>query len=206
MKKVIKWILISLSGLFLIYIGYWIFVFTVFTGVFEGHYTKKDLIDNYEQRHSQIDSLKKYFISIVPSETDIDIEFENNRELGIFHIRTKYKYDSNWGLKIKSGKVDSLLQTIGWTKYTLKDLKQKLDEANCISIESGEPITIGFQRSGMGKYYYKMFKTSLNDSLISKFNDGCQYCFYKDNIVLEYGGGAIGSQCFEDFKRTIKNE
>lgn len=206
MKKAIKWILISISGLIIIYIGYWIFVYIVFTGVFNGHYTKKDLIENYEQRHSQINSLKIYFTSIVPPETEIDIEFENNRELGIFHIRTKYKYDSNWGLKIKSGKVDSLLQTIGWSKNTLKVLKQRLDEANCISIKSGEPVTIGFQRSGMGKYYYKIFENSLNDSLISEFNDGCQYCYYKDNIVLEYVGGAIGSQCFEDFKRTNINE
>ncbi len=35
-------------------------------------------------------------------------------------------------------------------------------------------------------------------------DNGCTYSFYKDNMVLEYGGGAIGPQCFEDFKHRVK--
>jgi hypothetical protein len=25
------------------------------------------------------------------------------------------------------------------------------------------------------------------------------YKYYKENVVLEYGGGAIGRECFEDY-------
>ena len=53
-------------------------------------------------------------------------------------------------------------------------------------------------RSGMGKYSLKLFDIDLTNDQIKQYNDGCTYIFYKKNIVLEYGGGAVGSQCFPD--------
>ena len=41
-----------------------------------------------------------------------------------------------------------------------------------------------------------------NNEIKQKFNDGCMYKYFKENIALEYGGGAIGSQCFEDFNKN----
>jgi hypothetical protein len=99
-------------------------------------------------------------------------------------------------LKTSSRKVDSLLWKLNWTDQTLKTLKEKLDAANCISVESGEPCKIGFQRSGMGKYYYNLFEKPIPDSEKRRYNDSCTYILYNDNVVLEYGGGAIGLQCF----------
>jgi hypothetical protein len=92
--------------------------------------------------------------------------------------------------------VDSVIRTIGWTQQTLKELKQKLDKANCIQIESGEPTKIGWQRSVMGMYFYNVFDKPIQDSLKSRYNDSCTYILYNDKLVLEYGGGAVGSQCF----------
>lgn len=110
-------------------------------------------------------------------------------------------YDSNWELKLKSAKAATLLQKLGLTKETLQTLKDKLDDANCISIESGDPVTIGYQRSGMGKYFYKVFSELLSDSMQKEFNDGCIFIYYKENIVLRIWGRGLGPQCFEDFIR-----
>jgi len=93
--------------------------------------------------------------------------------------------------------LDKIIKSIGWTNQTLDKIKKLLSEANCISIENGKITTIGFARSGMGKYYYRIFEKPLNEKNKTEYNNNCQYIFYKDNIVLEYGGGAIGSQCFE---------
>ena len=95
-------------------------------------------------------------------------------------------------------KLDSALKIINWNKENLFQIKSFLKDANCISIENGEPTTIGFARSGMGKYSFKIFNQNLDDHQIEKYNDGCNYIFYKDNIVLEYGGGVMGPQCFPD--------
>lgn len=179
--------------------------------------SKKELIENYETKQQEIKELYKYVQSITNNcENYVDIEFQNNKNIEIFRVKADSlenarAIESNsivpkngfvksyYDVKINSKEVDTLLNRLEWTKETLITLKTKLDAANCISVESGEPVTIGFKRSGMGKYYYKIFDKLLTDNLIKKYNDGCTYIFYKDNIVLEYGGGVIGMQCFETF-------
>lgn len=178
--------------------------FAIDFGVFETTYSKQDLIDNYNLKTKEIEELRNYINTIIPKNKTVEIEFEGKKTLGIFHVIIDGKYDNNWNIKVNSTKTDTLLQKLGWTKETLFTLKEKLDNANCISVESGDPFTIGYQRSGMGMYFYKIFNRSLNDSLKKEFNDSCQYVFYKKNIVLEFGGGAIGIQCFEDYKKGIR--
>ncbi|MEO1218869.1 MAG: hypothetical protein AAFY45_35390, partial [Bacteroidota bacterium] len=91
-----------------------------------------------------------------------------------------------------------IISTILWNPKTLNEIKELLYKANCVSIDNGKITTIGFARSGMGKYFYKVFDNDLSDSEIEKFNDGCTYIYFKKNIVFEYGGGAVGAQCFPD--------
>jgi len=85
-----------------------------------------------------------------------------------------------------------------WTNETLAIIKKLLSDANCVSIENGQITTIGFARSGMGKYSYLLFDNNLTAAQVKQYNDGCIYIYYKNNIVLEYGGGAVGPQCFPD--------
>ncbi len=196
MNKTLKWISVIIgSGLLLVF-GYIFYVFSTFSFDEGKHYSKHDLIDNYNQNATQIADLKTYVNSIVPSNKKVDIEFEGNNKLLIFHLMDNGNYDSNWDLKLKSKKTDTLLTRLNWTKETLKTLKEKLDAANCISVKSGEPCIIGFQRSGMGKYFYNIFDKPIPDSLKSNYNDSCTYILYSDKVILEYGGGAIGPQCF----------
>ena len=77
-----------------------------------------------------------------------------------------------------------------------------MDKANCTSIASGDPCQIGFQRSGLGKYYYNLFNKPIPDNLKKKYNDSCTYILFKDTVVLEWAGGAIGNQCFPDLKNS----
>lgn len=201
MNKLFKYILAIVGLGLMAYLGFWVYSIVSFTNVFSTRYSKKDLVENYNQKSQEITELRNYIKSIVPVNMSVDVEFEGNSRLSIFHIANDGKYDNNWGINVGSIKADSLLKKLGWTYETLSTLKQKLDDANCISIESGEPCTIGYQRSGMGKYFYKVFNKVLSDSLKKQFNDGCCYIYYKDNIVLGYGGGTLGPDCFEDVSR-----
>lgn len=198
MNKTVKWILIIVGSGVLLFVGYILFVALTFSFSFdEGkHYTTQDLINNYNSKSTQILELKQYINSIVPSEKSVDIEFDGNKRLAIFHVMENGTYNSNWDLKVNSKKVDTLLNMLGWTHQTLTTLKEKLDAANCISIKNGEPCNIGFKRSGMGKYYYNIFDQPIAENLKPKYNDSCTYILYNDKTALEYGGGAIGPQCF----------
>jgi hypothetical protein len=203
-KKIFKWTLIIVGVGLLLFVGYFIYVSMAFSGAFDSFHTKQELIDNYNKRQTQILELKRYFNSVVPKDKQVEIEFESDTKLfrcGVSPIDTKtesiiYPIFLEWNLKTTSDKVDSVTATIGWTQQTLKTLKKKLDDADCIQIESGEPTKIGYQRSGMGMYFYNVFDKPVADSLKKYYNDSCTYILYNNKLVLEYGGGAVGSQCF----------
>lgn len=101
-------------------------------------------------------------------------------------------------LGAETNSFDAVKKRLSWTDETFETIKKYLDNANCISVTNGNPTNIGFKRSGMGKYFYNLFDRPLNDSLKKIYNDSCTYRLYNDTVVLEYGGGAIGPQCFPD--------
>lgn len=183
--------------------------------------SKQELIANFENKKTEIQRLKTEFQKLVPKNYVVDIEFKPESKfltvseeitIKIYKVKKKDEKEyadeiersddlkvisQNWNLKPNSNELYKIIKSIGWTNQTLDKIKKLLNEANCISIENGKITTIGFARSGMGKYYYKIFEKPLNEKNKIEYNNNCQYIFYKDNIVLEYGGGAIGSQCFE---------
>ena len=161
-------------------------------------YSYCDLIENYDRNSEKIYAVKTYVNSVTSPDVKVTIEFDGNNELGIFHFGEGDSYESNWNVEIDSKKADSLLHQLGWTKSTLVSIKEKLDDANCISIQNGEPFQIGYQRNGMGKYFYNLFSKELTDSQKAVYNDSCTFILYKDKVALEWGGGAIGAQCFPD--------
>ncbi|PQJ16669.1 hypothetical protein BST99_13915 [Aureicoccus marinus] len=176
--------------------------------------SKEELIKNYEDKQAEISNLKIEYLKYVPENHIIDIEFKPESKILNVPEQIKIKIyktsinnetkeksvevvSQNWNLKPNSDELKKVIESINWTDETLKEVKNLLTKANCISIKNGNITTIGFARSGMGKYSYKIFDENLNSDKIETYNNGCEYIFYKDNIVLEYGGGAVGPQCFE---------
>jgi hypothetical protein len=206
-KNIIKGILILCGIGLVIFIGYFVMIISAFGG-FDKDYSVTELKENFEKNKTEIYELKKYFNEIVPKNRFVEIEFDNDKTLTRFGIKPldKTAGDPNgpmfleWDLQINTERMDSIIKPMGWTRETLKTLKEKLDKANCIQIESGEPAKIGFQRSGMGMYSFNVFDNPIPDSLRNNYNDSCTYIMATDRLVLEYGGGAVGSQCFYNKK------
>ena len=176
----------------------------LFSCGFDKDYTNKDVIENYKSRRKQIRELKSYYNSIVPKDKFVGIEFDGDNHLFRFEIYsispvTKqliYPGFLDWNLKTSSGKVKEAMTTIGWNTQTLLTLEQKLDDANCISVESGKPCKIGFQRRDLGKYYYLVLDKPMSDSLRSFYKQYCAYSLYDDSTVFTWGAGAIGTGCY----------
>ncbi|MDB5286197.1 MAG: hypothetical protein JWR05_1146 [Mucilaginibacter sp.] len=205
-KKTVKVIkitfLVMICAAIVYVVGYGIMLINAI-GLFDKNYTTAELIESFINKRSEIYGVKNYFQSIVPKYKLVDIEFEkdNIAHLVISPIDTGRGSDltinfQDWNIPIKSKKTDSLLKVLGWTKSTLDKIKSKLNDANCISITNEEPTKIGFKRSGMGMYFFNVFDKTIPDSLKSRYNDSCTYIYVNKNLVLEYGGGAVGGQCF----------
>jgi hypothetical protein len=176
--------------------------------------SKEELIKNYENKEAEITNLKIEYQKYVPENHIIDIEFEpESKILNVpeqitikiyktsINEETKEKsrevVSQNWNLRPNSDELKKVIESINWTDKTLNEIKSLLTKANCSSIKNGNITTIGFARSGMGKYSYKIFDKNLTSDQLETYNNGCEYIYYKDNVVLEYGGGAVGPQCFE---------
>ena len=174
--------------------------------------SKKEQINNLKVNENNIQSLIKEYSELVPDSLIVYIEF-NPKDIVLstdksinLRVYSKRK-NENGGIDQKfresnlpydSKVLSEQINILGWNEKTLINIKNLLDNANCSSIKNGEITTVGFARSGMGKYSYKFFKDNLNKEQQSEYNDGCFYIYYERNIVLEFGGGAIGQQCFEN--------
>ncbi len=170
--------------------------------------SKKALIANIDSNDEKIKYLKTEYAKLVPANFTVLIEFNPEDKLNntaesidvkieqIENHETKFFQD--WNLAYGSDTLAKMIKRINWDRKTLARIKKLLADAHCVSIYNGPIATIGFARSGMGKYSYKIFDQDLTSEQIKEYNNGCTYIFYKRNIVLEYGGGAIGPQCFPD--------
>jgi hypothetical protein len=205
-KKILKIVQITflavLVGGIICVVGYGVMLASVF-GMFDKHYNLTELIENFNKNRTEIYEVRDYFKSIIPKYKMVDIEFDDDNiaRLVISPVDTGKGSDltlnfQDWNIPIKSPKTDSLLKVLGWTRSNLDQLKSLLDNANCISINNKEPAEIGFKRSGMGMYFFNIFEHPIPDSLKSRYNDSCTYVYVNKNLVLEYGGGAVGGQCF----------
>ncbi|MEO7212717.1 hypothetical protein [Mucilaginibacter sp.] len=194
--------LVSLGVAILCVIIYIVRLFIAF-GDFDEKYTTNQLVEEFNKKKTEIYELKLYYNAIVPNGKLVEIELDGG-EIARFKIisigagrKTESSLDfEDWNIPVKSKRADSLLAVLGWTKYTLDSLKQHLEDANCISIVNSKPAKIGFKRSGMGIYFFNVFDAPIADSLKARYNDSCTYILATPNLVLEYAGGAIGSQCF----------
>lgn len=173
--------------------------------------SKAEQIENLKENENKIKTLIKDYSKLVPDSLMVFIEFnprdnilsmDKSIDLRI-HSNRNNKNDEielnfqDWNLAYDSELLLSKIKTLGWSERTLIEIKNLLDSANCNSIENGKISTVGFKRSGMGKYSYKFFENDLTEKELSEYNDGCYYIYYERNIVLEFGGGAVGQQCFE---------
>jgi len=204
MSKIFKYVLIGLAivfGLFIIgAIALNIMVASAF-GAFDKNYSVSELKEEYYSNEKAIDDLIVYFNEIKPKDKILAIEFEDDETIGRLVIQDKESdstFFQHWDFSKDTLITSDLKSKLGWDLETIEILKEKLDNADCISIEDDEPIKIGFKRSGMGMYSFDIFQDKMTDR--NKFNNNCQYILVSNKLALEYGGGAIGPQCFQNLK------
>ncbi|HMP94268.1 MAG TPA: hypothetical protein PKD90_15410 [Phnomibacter sp.] len=204
MHKSFKWLLGIVLGLFILMASVYTWFHFTFKDWPNRYVTLEDVKRNYDSHHTQLAELRGWIDAKMPTSKAIDIEFASKDELFIFHVTDHENRSNNWNVSMHSKLADSLLQLLHWNKQDLPLLKQKLEAANCISIQSGQPAVVGFQRSGFGKYYYLLFNRPLNGQERLRYNDSCSYLLHNDTVVLEYGGGAVGAQCFPGIRKNWK--
>lgn len=191
-----------------------------------GSKTKEGLTENYEENKNEILELKKFYNEIVPKDFIIRIRYDSSDNIDLFVYQPVENSEDHellfqqWNLNIDDyepenprsdydkkygGITNSFIEVkekLNWTNQTFIDLFNRLDNVNCIGISNRNPTEIEYGFKGMGVFSYLIFDENLNLELQEKYSDDCSQMFYKENVVLNYGSGAIGSLCTPEFKRT----
>lgn len=203
MNKFLKYFLIilaSVGGLLIIGLAVMSFMVAAAFGSFDKKYSASELKDEYYSKEKEISELIHYYNHIKPEGYLIDIEFKDDNTLARLQVISKDSLSKShviyqeWDISTDVLQKDDLRSLLKWNVKEVAELKKRLDKANCISVEDGEPIKIGFKRSGLGMYSFNVFQDFQTDR--SEYNNKCEYILVNRNLMLEYGGGTIGPQCF----------
>lgn len=188
----------------------------------------QDLIRNFESNKEEILALKEFYSQLVPEGFIVRVRFDSKNEIDLFvHEPTEvegkrellfqqwnmnfrnYKPEierSEYDIKYngKTNSLDKVKEELNWTNETFEMLYKKLKAVSCIGISNRSPIEIEYGFSGMGVYSYLVFDEDLTNKKQAEYSDGCTMKFYKDNIVLVYGSGAVGSLCTPEFENKVE--
>lgn len=173
--------------------------------------SKKELIANYDRNSKNIADLIDLYRRMAPRDYIISMELKSSStapgmvESIDFQVYKKSLIgepefiDGDWDMRYGSAELDSLLSIVGWDRTNLLVVKNLLQTARCISIQNNQDhYEIGFERSGLGKYFYMVFPKKPSKKQLEQYSDACHYFYYKDNVILKYIGGMAGPQCFTD--------
>lgn len=184
----------------------------------------EDMKKNIDQKSKEITELKKYFNEIVHPNYLVRIRYNSSSNIDLFVYEItkdstkREKLFEQWNIdldnyvetppteyekKYRGGtkSLELVKKKLNWNKEIFSELYEKLKKADCIGICNRNPIEIEYGFSGMALLSFSVFDKKLTTEQQEEFSDDCMQIFYKENIVLHYGSGAIGSLCTPEFKR-----
>lgn len=167
-------------------------------GLFDKLYTRPQMVAHYEDREAAFAEAATRIDQITGPAT-ISIEFDGT-DVEIFHTKYQDAYHSNWPHG-KKEVADSIARSIGLDRQSLNRIRDLIESTDCIGYSNmrNTTRTFDFRRSGFGMYSFVLFDQPIPDSLLTSYNDSCSYNLHTRQVVFEYGGGAIGPQCFGDY-------
>ena len=193
----------------------WGCVLLVLTGIFIfSPFNKEkpcnpDIMAEYCNEHEQeMRELIAYANQSLEPGKRMELEFEKGK-VSRFHIFANDK-DSIWSTHWDPANTDSLMQIVGLDEGEFDNIRQRLKDMECISIEAHttheDYATIGFRRVGFGMYSFVIYNRPMMPKEIKKYTEDLMFIPYNDHVVFQFGGGVFGIQTFvpdmkEDFMK-----
>lgn len=168
-----------------------------------------DIMAEYCNEHEQeMRELITYANSSLEPGKRIELEFKKDK-VSRFHVFANDK-DSIWSTHWDPVNTDSLMQIVGLDEGEFDNIRQRLKDMECISIEAHttheDYATIGFRRVGFGMYSFVVYNRPMTPEEIKKYTEDLMFIPYNDHVVFQFGGGVFGIQTFvpdvrEDFMK-----
>ena len=154
------------------------------------------MVSYYDKNEAKFDELVSYVRHSLRDHCDVHVTFEG-RELSMFHVYLEDgSVENHWDEDARVC-APALMQKVGLDEVEFENIRKKLKELGCVGVCSGSKFTtVNYKRVGIGMYSYRIFPEVLTEDMINKYKYDCTCVYYRDNVVFEYGSGALGSICF----------
>ena len=163
----------------------------------KGSVDVEKLEKNYLIHSSEIEQAIDYTLSCLEDGRGLDIEFEDNSRVSIFHIFKDGIGDGAWDPS--RDKVDSLAVEIGLNREVLNDIHHRLNKAKCHSIRiikqdgTYDVATLMFRRDLGSAYYYDIHSVAMTETEMEAVDaDDCTRIVYNPHVCFVYGSPAFG--------------
>ncbi len=167
----------------------------------KGSVDVEKLEKNYLIHSSEIEQAIDYTLSCLEDGRGLDIEFEDNGRVSIFHIFKDGIGDGVWDPS--RDKVDSLAVEIGLNREVLNDIHHRLNKAKCHSIRiikqdgTYDVATLMFRRDLGSAYYYDIHSVAMTETEMEAVDaDDCTRIVYNPHVCFVYGSPAFGDTDF----------
>lgn len=167
----------------------------------KGSVDVEKLEKNYLIHSSEIEQAIDYTLSCLEDGRGLDIEFEDNGRVSIFHIFKDGIGDGAWDPS--RDKVDSLAVEIGLNLEVLNDIHHRLNKAKCHSIRiikqdgTYDVATLMFRRDLGSAYYYDIHSVAMTETEMEAVDaDDCTRIVYNPHVCFVYGSPAFGDTDF----------
>lgn len=167
----------------------------------KGSVDVEKLEKNYLIHSSEIEQAIDYTLSCLEDGRGLDIEFEDNGRVSIFHIFKDGIGDGAWDPS--RDKVDSLAVEIGLNREVLNDIHHRLNKAKCHSIRiikqdgTYDVATLMFRRDLGSAYYYDIHSVAMTETEMEAVDaDDCTRIVYNPHVCFVYGSPAFGDTDF----------
>lgn len=155
---------------------------------------EKKMEENYLENLFHFQNLENH-IPYLPERIKYTIKFVSENEVDL-----SGNYATGWKLRSNVDYTDdenkSFLNDLGWTRFSIEDLKNKLSQINCTSFEKDDGYRAGFADKQSGTYYYR-FSSYDSSEQQNAILDSCLIKYYKNDIFFEYKGYGRGPDCIK---------
>ena len=161
----------------------------------------EELEENYRRHSSEMEQAIDYTLSCLEDGRGLDIEFEENGQVSIFHIGKDGIWDGAWDPS--RDKVDSLAAEIGLNREILNGIRERLQKAGCHSIRiikqdgTYDVATLMFRRDMGSAYHYDIHNVAMTETEMEAVDVGdCTRIVYNPHVCFVYGSPAFGDIAF----------
>ena len=177
----------------------------------KGGVNVEKLEKNYCIHSSEMAQAIDYTLSCLENGRGLDIEFEENGRVSIFHICKDGIWDGAWDPS--RDKVDSLAAEIGINREILNVIHDRLHKAKCHSIQivkldgTYDVATLMFRRDMGSAYYYDIHNLAMTETEMEAIDAGdCTRIVFNPHVCFVYGSPAFGDIAFPGKKEYLEGK